>query len=127
MTAVRRILVIEDNLDSAHAMGMVLRIQGHDVTLAFTGAEGLEKARELRPEVILCDIGLPGLDGYEIARAVRCDESIATTFLVALTGYASPQDVRQATEAGFDVHLAKPLSFDRLGRIFDELPPPPAS
>ena len=124
MMAARRVLVIEDNVDSADAMGMVLQVQGHEVALAYTGTEGLEKARELRPEVILCDIGLPGMTGYGIARAVRNDESIAATFLVALTGYAAPQDIRRSKEAGFDAHLAKPLSFELYRRILDELRAP---
>jgi two-component system CheB/CheR fusion protein len=118
----RRILVIEDNRDAAKALGMVLRIQGHDVTLAYDGAEGLEKVHELHPDVVLCDIGLPGLDGYEVARSVRGDPSLASTYLVALSGYASREDGHRATEAGFDVHLAKPLSIDRLAGIFRGLP-----
>jgi CheY-like chemotaxis protein len=118
-----RVLLIEDNRDAAQALGMALRLLGYQVSLAFSGAEGLEKARDSLPDVIICDIGLPGLDGYQIARAVRGDRSLAATTLVALTGYVAPEDVRQATEAGFDHHLRKPLSVERLQQILEQLPP----
>jgi two-component system CheB/CheR fusion protein len=101
---------------------MALRLLGHEVALAFTGAEGLEEARASSPDVIVCDIGLPGLDGYQVARAVRSDRSLAATTLVALTGHVSPEDVRRAMEAGFDLHLRKPLSVEHLRRILEQLP-----
>lgn len=119
----RRVLVIEDNRDAAKSLGMVLRIQGHDVTLSYEGTDGIAKVRELHPDVVLCDIGLPGLDGYEVARSVRADPSLASTYLVALSGYATREDSQRALEAGFDVHLPKPLSIDRLEGIFRGLPP----
>ena len=75
----------------------------------------------MRPEVVFCDIGLPGMDGYEVARAVRADDALRPTFLVALTGYARPEDQEKAREAGFDRHLAKPPDLELLGEILARL------
>jgi signal transduction histidine kinase/ActR/RegA family two-component response regulator len=103
----RRVLVIEDQSDAADSLADVLRLAGHEVHVARDGADGLRRAREARPDAVLCDIGLPGIDGYEVARRLRADGH-ATTLLVALTGYALPDDLRRAREAGFDAHLTKP-------------------
>lgn len=119
---VRRVLLIEDNRDTARALSIALRILGHEVTLAFTGPEGLAKARELFHDIILCDIDLPGLDGYQIARSVRGDSSLAMTALVAVTGYVASENVRQATEAGFDLHMQKPLSIEDLQWVLEQFP-----
>ncbi len=113
----RRVLVIEDSVDAADSLREVLEIEGHDVAVAYSGADGVAKARELRPEIVICDIGLPGMDGYEVARTLRADESLRTAHLVALTGYALPDDLRRAREAGFDRHLAKPPSLEQLQGI----------
>ncbi|MGB8298945.1 MAG: GAF domain-containing protein [Polyangia bacterium] len=110
----RRVLIIEDNIDAASSLREVLELGEHQVAVAHNGTDGLAKAREFRPQVVLCDIGLPGMDGYEVARAFRADETLRRTFLVALTGYALPEDSRRATEAGFQRHLAKPLSLQAL-------------
>jgi CheY-like chemotaxis protein len=83
-------LIIEDNVDAADSLREVLELSGHEVAVAYNGPDGLAKAREWRPEVLLCDIGLPGMDGYEVARAFRADEALRKTFLVALSGYALP-------------------------------------
>ncbi len=117
----RRVLLIEDNADAADTLCELLELGGHEVDVARTGREGLAKARALHPEVVLCDIGLPGMDGYEVARAFRADESLCSTCLVALSGYALPQDVRRAAEAGFDHHLAKPPSLERLEQLFGSI------
>ena len=77
----------------------------------------VQTARELKPEVVLCDIGLPGMDGYAVAQTIRADEAMKNIFLVALTGYALPDDFRRATEAGFDRHLAKPPSLESLDEV----------
>ncbi|HEX9049419.1 MAG TPA: ATP-binding protein [Anaeromyxobacter sp.] len=103
----RRVLVIEDQADAAESLADVLRLAGHEVRVARDGAEGLRHAREGRLDAVLCDIGLPGMDGYEVARRLRADGH-AATLLVALTGYALPDDLRRAREAGFDAHLTKP-------------------
>ncbi|MFL5456909.1 MAG: response regulator, partial [Myxococcales bacterium] len=82
--------------------------------VATDGRSGIAKAREQAPNVILCDIGLPDLDGYEIARTLRADHSLRSTRLIAVSGYAQPQDKVRAEEAGFDGHIAKPASLDAL-------------
>jgi CheY-like chemotaxis protein len=104
------VLVIDDNVDAAESIADVLRLEGHRVHVATDGLSGITKARELKPDVILCDIGLPDVDGYEVARTLRADGGLRSTRLVALSGYAQPEDRRRAREAGFDAHLAKPVS-----------------
>jgi PAS domain S-box-containing protein len=115
--AAKRVLVIEDNADVAESLRVVLELQGHTVAVAATGGEGVERARELRPDVVLCDLGLPGMDGYEVARALRAEPSLTGTSLVALTGYAQPEDVERGRHAGFDRHLVKPVDPAELARI----------
>ncbi len=108
------VLVIDDNLDAARSIAEVLMMEGHRVHVATTGTSGIAKAREFKPEVILCDIGLPDVDGYEIARTIRADAALRSTKLIALSGYAQPEDCQRATEAGFDEHIAKPADMDAL-------------
>ncbi|MCK6549177.1 response regulator, partial [Myxococcota bacterium] len=110
----RRVLVIEDNVDGADSLREILELEGHVVDVAYDGPTGLEKARRTRPEVVLCDLGLPGLDGYGVARALRQEPWARDRRLVALTGYALPEDRRRTAEAGFDLHLSKPPSLDDL-------------
>jgi two-component system CheB/CheR fusion protein len=117
----RRVLIIEDNLDAADTLGEALEIGGHEVVIAHSGAEGIAKAREVLPEVVLCDIGLPGMDGFEVARTLRADHALEGTFLVALSGYALPEDLERASAAGFDRHLAKPLRLEELKEILSNL------
>lgn len=117
----RRVLVIEDAADVAAAMRLVLELSGHQVVVARNGADGIAAAYALRPEVVLCDIGLPGVDGYEVARAFRADPALREAFLVALSGYAQAEDIARARAAGFDEHLAKPASVDKVRRILDTL------
>ncbi len=118
----RRILIIEDNLDAAETTRMLLEQEGHDVRTAHTGADGIAAARQFHPQVILCDIGLPGVDGYQVARTMRRDQGFGTPFIVALTGYGRDQDRRQAQEAGFDMHLTKPIDMGSLRRALAHLP-----
>jgi len=114
----RRCLVIEDNQDSAESMGLLLELDGHEVALARDGAEGIASARRMRPDVVLCDIGLPGgLDGYAVARALRAEPELAGIFLIALTGYGQAEDRRRSSEAGFDVHLTKPADPSALRKL----------
>jgi PAS domain S-box-containing protein len=113
----RRVLVIEDNVDAADSLRDVLRLQGHEVAVAYGGLSGIATAREFHPEIVLCDIGLPGMDGYEVARAFRADEALRGAHLVALSGYALADDLRRAAEAGFDEHLTKPASFEKLAAV----------
>jgi CheY-like chemotaxis protein len=112
--AARSILLIEDNPDAARTLADVLELQGHQVRLAPDGRSGLALARAARPDLVLCDIGLPDLDGYAVARALRADEALAGTRLVALSGYAQPEDLARARAAGFDDHVAKPPDPDAL-------------
>jgi signal transduction histidine kinase/DNA-binding response OmpR family regulator len=114
----RRVLVIEDNPDSAESMRLLLTLSGHQVEVAPTGVAGMERAREFRPEVVLCDIGLPGgMDGYAVARAMRQDPELAPAFLIASTGYGQAEDQRRCREAGFDAHLTKPVDLPELQRL----------
>jgi PAS domain S-box-containing protein len=113
----RRVLIIEDNADTAGTLKDVLELQGHDVAVASTGPEGIEKARTLKPDVVLCDIGLPTIDGLEVGRTLRADPSLASTRLVAVSGHALPEDVERARDAGFDRHVAKPVDPEELAGI----------
>ncbi len=114
-----RVLVIEDNRDAAETLGDLLGLFGHEVELAHTGPQGVEAARRLRPDVVLCDIGLPGMDGYAVARQLRQDPETAGLRLVALTGYGRDSDRRQAEEAGFDLHLVKPVGPAELKKLLE--------
>lgn len=113
----RRVLVIEDNADAARTLADVLELDGHEVTIARNGALGLRLARELRPDVVICDLGLPDLDGYEVARRLRADESLPSMRLVALSGCAQPEDVERARAVGFDAHLPKPAPLERIESV----------
>jgi signal transduction histidine kinase/ActR/RegA family two-component response regulator len=113
----RRVLVIEDNLDAANSLRSVLELLGHSVEIARDGRLGVSRARELHPEVVFCDLGLPEMDGYAVARALRDDAQMRDTILVALTGYAQPEDKRRTAEAGFHEYLAKPPSIERLAEV----------
>ena len=111
----RRVLIIEDNEDAREMLRNLLQLSGHEVHEAGDGATGVEQARRVRPEAALIDIGLPGMDGYEVARRIRAD--LPGTRLVALTGYGQPEDRDRALAAGFDVHLVKPVDPDQLERL----------
>jgi PAS domain S-box-containing protein len=110
----RRVLIVEDNVDAANMLREALELNGYLVDVAFNGPNGLEKARSFQPYLIVCDIGLPGMDGYQVARAVRADVGLRSVRLIALSGYGQPDDVEQAREAGFDLHLTKPVDLEKL-------------
>ncbi len=116
----RRVLVVEDNPDAASSLRETLCLWGHEVAVAAEGAGAIECARRFRPEFILCDIGLPGVDGYAVARAVRADATLRDTRLIALTGYALPDDLKKAAEAGFEGHLAKPPKLEELSALLGQ-------
>jgi CheY-like chemotaxis protein/two-component sensor histidine kinase len=119
----QRILVIEDSTDAARSLKMLLEIAGHRVAIAYSGTAGLDSAVRLRPDVVLCDIGLPGdQDGYSVARALRRHPTLPRPLLVALSGYGRKQDQRLAQEAGFDAYLNKPVDLPELYRILDAAP-----
>ena len=101
------VLVVDDNQDAADSLAELLRGAGHQVEVAYTGMSALAKVRACRPEVVLCDLGLPELRGYDVAKAIR-REHPRSIRLVAVSGYARPEEVRRSLEAGFDAHVAKP-------------------
>lgn len=123
----RSILIIEDNDDTREVMKFMLEAEGARVMTAGTGTDGVASAKEHRPQVVLCDIGLPDVDGLEVARRLRRHAGLSGTRLVALTGYGQPEDVRGALAAGFDAHLTKPINLDQLLDLLaaadDERPP----
>jgi signal transduction histidine kinase len=109
-----RVLVIEDDADSAGAIADVLALEGHHVHVATNARSGIAMARELKPDVVVCDLGLPDMDGYEIVRTLRRDDRLRSTRFIALSGYAQPEDRRRAAEAGFDEHMSKPADMEVL-------------
>ncbi len=112
----RRVLVVEDSKDAADSLAQLVRLFGHTVDVARDGPTALAKARANPPDVIFCDIGLPGMSGYDVARALRA-ESPNGLKLVAMSGYAQPEDLKRAADAGFDRHLAKPADPDDIRRL----------
>ena len=110
----RSVLVVEDDDDTRAVLCFMLETEGATVETAASGLSALEAATRLRPQLVLCDIGLPDIDGLEVARRLRRDPALAGTRLIALTGYGQPEDVRRATEAGFDAHVIKPINLDQL-------------
>jgi CheY-like chemotaxis protein len=104
-----RILVVDDNRDAAESMADILAADGNAVQCAYDGSEALRTARRFHPDVVLLDIGLPHVDGYEVARRLRQDPSSAKLLLVAVTGYGTAEDRKRSREAGFDHHLVKPV------------------
>ncbi len=113
----RRILVVDDNVDAADSLALVLQLDGHSTRAVYSARDALEEAVVFQPEVILLDIGLPEMDGYEVARRIRDCRRVSDVRLVALTGYGQQEDLRRAQEAGFDDHLVKPVDFSMLTRF----------
>jgi two-component system CheB/CheR fusion protein len=118
-----RIAIIEDNLESASMLKSCLIMDGHSVDTAPNGIEGLELIQRAQPDVALIDIGLPGLDGFEIAKILRREHTSLRTFLIALTGYGLPADREKVISSGFNAHLVKPLSFPSLEKLLSQLTP----
>jgi CheY-like chemotaxis protein len=115
----QRILVIEDNRDSADSLRLLLELYGYEVTVAYSGDDGVRAAEQHPPDVVLCDIGLPGLDGYGVARKLRANPATAMARLIAVTAYGEDEDRRRSHEAGFEQHLVKPVDPDALQRILN--------
>jgi CheY-like chemotaxis protein len=110
----RRILVVDDNQANAEIMALLLRLNGHEVRTAYDGPAALDSARGQPPDVVLCDIGLPGMSGLEVARLLRQDPGLKDALLLALTGYGSDEDRLRSQEAGFNAHLVKPVDLEAL-------------
>jgi len=109
-----RVLIVEDNVDSAHILQTLLEYHGYHVTVAYNGPAGVSAAKSERPDVVLCDIGLPGMDGYAVAGALRQSPETVSAHLIAVTGYGRDSDKRKALESGFDMHLVKPVNTQQL-------------
>jgi len=113
----RRVLVVDDNVDGAESLTMLLKIRGHETRTAHTGPEALDAAYSFKPDVVLLDIGLPGMNGYEVAKCLRREPSLNGAVLVALTGWGSDENKQRSSEAGFDVHLTKPVEVEEIESI----------
>ena len=112
----RRVLVVDDNVDAATSLATLLRLSGHTISLAHDGAAALQLAVAEPPDAMLLDLGLPGIDGYEVARRIRAMPDLARTRLIAMTGYGQADDKRASSKAGFDAHLVKPVDIDAVLR-----------
>jgi CheY-like chemotaxis protein len=119
----RRVLVVDDNRDSAQSLALLLRLRGHEVCEAYDGLDAVGTAAEFRPDVVLLDIGLPGLNGYEVARRIRQEPWSREALLVAVTGWGQDADKRRSVDAGIDYHMTKPVDLTRLSAILDGSPP----
>src|SRR5690606_33255791 len=115
--APRRVLVVDDNEDAAKLLAQVLALQGHQTRTAGDGQQAIDVAAEFRPEVILMDIGMPRMDGYESVRQIRRQEWGQNMTVIALSGWGTHEDKRKSKEAGFDEHLVKPPAPEELNRI----------
>lgn len=118
---IHKILLIEDNESLADVLCNMFDLMGYQAYVAYNGMEGITEAKKIRPDVIFCDIGLPGLSGYEVAKILKTDDNMKNTFLVALTGYAGESDAERARESGFEHHIAKPIDMSALEGILSEI------
>jgi two-component system, sensor histidine kinase len=116
-----RVLVVDDNRDAADALSMLLASQGHETRIAYGGASALEIAEEFQPETVFCDLGMPGVDGFDVATRLRNDQERAAPLLVALTGWGTDEDKRKTREGGFDFHVTKPITFEDVDRILSHV------
>lgn len=112
-----RILVVDDNEDAADSLATLLALKGHEVRTTYDGAGALETAATFRPDVVLLDIGLPGMSGHEVARRLREQAQLGHVVLIAVTGWGQDEDRRRSQEAGFDHHLVKPVHPEELDRL----------
>jgi CheY-like chemotaxis protein len=112
----RRVLIVDDNEDAANSLAMILNLGGHETVSVYTAVDALRRAASFRPDVVLLDIGLPGMDGYEVAQKLRELPGLRDIRLVAVTGYGRSDDRIRARDAGFDDHLTKPVEFAALER-----------
>jgi CheY-like chemotaxis protein len=117
----RRILVVDDNEDSAESLSVLLRLNGHLVESAHDGRHALEAAERFRPDVILLDLGMPGMNGYEVCHKIRMQPWGGDILLIAQTGWGQDQDRQRTKDVGFDGHLTKPIDHDQLEKILTDL------
>jgi CheY-like chemotaxis protein len=120
----RRVAIIEDHADSRESLRVLLELYGHEVYEAADGPTGVELVLRLRPDVTLIDVGLPGLDGYEVARRLRASAGGHNLYLIAVTGYGLPADQERARQAGFDSHLVKPVRPEQMIALLRDLRAP---
>jgi CheY-like chemotaxis protein len=123
-TAGFRILVVDDNVDSAESLAMLLSLSNHVTRVAHSGLEALKTVDDFSPDVVFLDIGMPGMNGYEVARELRKREELRETVLIALTGWGRDDDVKSSQDAGFNEHLMKPVDFDAIEALLSRLKTP---
>jgi CheY-like chemotaxis protein len=116
-----KVLVVDDNIASAKTTLWLLELIGHHASAAHDGIAALEKAREIKPDVVLLDIGLPGMNGYEVCRELRKDPDFRNTVMIAQTGWGQERDRQQAREAGFNHHLIKPVNMESFSKLMREI------
>jgi CheY-like chemotaxis protein len=121
MNTPKRVLVVDDNKDAAESMSMLLELWGHEVRRAYDGPSALESARSWQPEAVFLDIGLPGMDGYEVAERLRELPKGEDTVLIAITGYGQEDDRRRSQRAGIDHHLVKPVAPEGLRSLLESV------
>jgi len=122
-----RILLVDDNVDAAASLSLLLQLGGHITQIAHDGPEALRLAAEFKPDIVLLDLGLPGMNGYEVARSIRGNPDLGQPFLAAVTGWGSPEDRRKSKEAGFDEHLTKPVDISIIELLLASLPTRPSA
>lgn len=118
----RRVLIVDDNVDTAQGLARLLSRAGHEITLAHDGSQAVERAREQAPEAVVLDIGLPGMDGFQVAQRLRIEACCEDSVIIAVTGYGQPEDRQKSIAAGFDHHLVKPVDLDELKRLLEKRP-----
>ena len=112
-----RVLVVDDNEDLARGLAKLLEIHGHHVRVAYDGPSGVDQAKEWHPEIVLLDIGLPGMDGFQVASLLRQNEGTRNAVIIAISGYGQEEDRNRSKQAGFDHHLVKPINSDELAKM----------
>jgi CheY-like chemotaxis protein len=119
-----RVLVVEDHRETADSLRELLELWGHQVAVVYTGPAGVEAARQLQPDVLLCDLGLPGLDGYGVAAALRRGPDPLSIRMIAISAYGQEEYKIRSLESGFDLHMTKPIDFDHLKRLLTTVAAP---
>lgn len=116
-----RVLIVEDDEDTADALGALLELDGHEVAVAKDGRSGIEAARGYGPHVVLCDLGLPEVDGWEVCEALRGDPALEHALIIAYSGYGAPGDLERSRGSGFHAHITKPGDIEALRRLLFQI------